>query len=417
MTRRLALLPALLLLSACAVAPGMTAQEASIQSEGEINNFMPAARELRDNIETQPLFSQAAFWGHEYNLNPSDLEASIKLAAAVRKLGNPSRAVEITQTTRAIHPRDPYLLAEHAAALIADERAVDSIPVLDKGLSLAPQYARLWSLKGAALDQMEDYRTARQHYSRALSITPNDPNILANLGLSHALSGDPATAETWLRRAAAAPGASAGVRQNLALVLQLQGKTDEAEQQARIAGLSRGDQMMPPEPVPALRPRSAAAPTASREPATLSPQATRPQAPAFAGGAPASRLVTQGDGGRPFASASDAARAAARRRQSQSQSQSQSATRSAPLTPEQQQAHLARINRSVQPRAATPPSQRGQGPQQPHIVGPALRPQAPQGYSPQGQYPAQGPAQGRAPQAGYPQAAPTDRRGAARRRR
>ena len=73
---------------------------------------------------------------------------------------------------------------------------------------------------------------ARQHYTKALGLAPNDPSIMANVGLSYALEGDPQTAEIWLRRAANMPGASANVRQNLALVLGLQDKLDEAEKWA-----------------------------------------------------------------------------------------------------------------------------------------------------------------------------------------
>ncbi len=431
-------LPAMLLLSACAVAPGMTAQEETIQQEAEINKYMPASRDMRDNIETQPLFAQAAFWSHEYDLNPSDLESALKLAAAVRKLGNPARAVEITQTTRAIHPRDPYLLAEFAAALIADQRAMDAVAPLDQGLRLAPQYARLWSLKGAALDQMEDYDTARRHYSRALSITPNDPNVLANVGLSHALSGDPVTAEQWLRRAVAAPGASAGVRQNLALVLQLQGKTEEAQRQHRIAGQSRADQKLPHDPIPAHQARSTSAqpqmrgamqPRAPRQAqqqrrmprqgAVRTPQQPRQQAtaqaPSYGAQAPAARIVTQGQNGQPFASASDAARAAARKRQAAGAAAQQPMMANGEMTAEQQ-ALLARIGASVQPTAATPPAARQAA--APHVVGPALRSQP--GARPQ---PGYGQPQGYAPQPqGYPPqpqlaGAPTSRRGAARSRR
>ena len=231
-----------LLTSACSVAPPMNPQEEQIQTDLAVDRYMPATREMRDAIETQELFAQAAFWSNEYHINPSDLEAAIKLSAAVRKLGNPGRAVEITQTTRALYPRDPYLTAEFAAALIASERANDAMQPLNDALSQASGYGRLWSLKGAALDQMERYGEARQHYARAMQITPNDPNVLANLGLSYALAGDAATAEGWLRRAAAQPGASATVRQNLALVLQLQGKTAEAD---RLLGNSPAPQRFP----------------------------------------------------------------------------------------------------------------------------------------------------------------------------
>lgn len=188
------------------------------------SKYQPATRDMRTSIETQDLLTQAAFWSKEYQLNPADLEAAVKLASAVRKMGNPSKAAEITQTTRSMYPDDPYLIAEHAAALIALEKGQEALRPLDKALHSAPGYARLWSLKGAALDQVGKYDQARLHYNRALQITPNDPNILANMGLSFALAGDPASAEQWLRRASNHPDAGDGIRQNLNLVLQLQGK-------------------------------------------------------------------------------------------------------------------------------------------------------------------------------------------------
>jgi len=216
------------LLTGCAIAPGYTDSEKEIKQKLSSSNFQPASREMRDNIETQELFAQAAFWSREYELNPGDLESAIKLSAAVRKLGNAQRAIEIAQTSRALYPRDPYLTAEYAAGLIAAERAHEAMKPLDDALRAAPGYARLWSLKGAALDQQENYDLARKHYARAMEITPNDPNVMANVGLSFALSGDPRTAEGWLRRAVSIPGASQSVRQNLALILQLQGKEAEA---------------------------------------------------------------------------------------------------------------------------------------------------------------------------------------------
>ena len=219
----------------CAAAPQYTDTERELSNTMGKDSFQPANRALRDGIETQDKLAQAAFWMREYDLNPGDLEAAIKLSAAIRKIGNPQRAVEITQTTRALYPRDPYLAAEYAASLIASERSVDAMQPLDEALAYAPAYGRLWSLKGAALDQQENYELARKYYARALEITPNDSSVMSNLGLSYALSGDPVTAESWLRRAVAVPGASQSARQNLALVLQIQGKNEEAEKMARLA--------------------------------------------------------------------------------------------------------------------------------------------------------------------------------------
>lgn len=347
-----------LLISACAVAPAMTEQETQIKTDLAVDHSLPATRHMRDAIETQPIFAQAAFWSNEYDLNPADLEAAIKLSAAVRKLGNPNRAVEITQTTRALYPRDPYLVAEYAASLIAAERAVDAMQPLDEALAMTPAYGRLWSLKGAALDQQERYDEARQHYNRALQITPNDPNVLANIGFSYALSGDPVTAEKWLRRAIAQPSASPSVRQNLALVLRLQGRIEEAE---KMVALTQAPQTFQVQPQPALR--SKATPSNFAQ-----PQAGQPQA----------RVLTGSTAGQRFTSASEAARAMATQKSGQNTAP---APRGGQASPEAQQAMLERIanarNLNTQAGQATPlPA----GPQQQQATAPYVNPQ--QGYYP-----------------------------------
>jgi len=338
MTQRLLSLPTFLLgtalfMSACSVAPPLSDQETQIKSDLATSQYMPATRQMRDSIETQELFAQAAFWSNEYDLNPGDLEAAIKLSAAVRKLGNPGRAIEITQTTRALYPRDPYLLAEYAAALIADERGFDAMSVLNEGLSLAPAYGRLWSLKGAALDQQERYAEARKHYDRALRITPNDPNVMANIGLSHALAGDAATAESWLRRASTLPGASASVRQNLVLVLQLQGKTEEAQ---KLAALTRSRPILP-KVRPAHRPAPVAKSGQTHD--YVAPQTSFQRGST----APQARLRTGSSTGHNFTTASEAARAMAR------QNSGKTAASSAPIaTSAQQQAALDQFAKTLQ---------------------------------------------------------------------
>jgi Flp pilus assembly protein TadD len=430
-------------LSACAYAGGITPQEADVKQQVAVDQYMPASREMRDNIETQELFAQAAFWSHEYDLNPTDLEATLKLAASVRKLGNPGRAVEITQTSRTIHPRDPYLLAEHAAGLIADQRALDAVPVIDQGLRVTQGYGRLWSLKGAALDQLEEYEAARQNYNRALQITPNDPNVLTNLGLNYALSGDLRSAEMWLRRAAAMPGSGGSARENLAMVLQLQGRTEEAERELRLSGLSRGDRRLPAAPVPALTPRGTPAQLSSRGiPAQSVPtqgyqskgypdqgyvaQGTPSQGSynAQMGGIPATRLSTTAPNGQTYTSSSQAARQSTQTSgqygtapsmpYTQSAAPRSQAYGSSQMTSDQQSV-LNEIRQSLQPGAVTPQGQTRTQPQ-PYVVGPAI--QTPQ----QQAQPYGNPVQPGYPQQAYPQtsepaADPQQGREPARRRR
>ena len=268
------------IIGGCVAAPPLTPAEEAAREELSSDNFHAAPREIRDNIETQDVLAQAAFWSHEYNLNPTDLEAAIKFSAVLRKMGNPSRAVEVTRTTRALYPKDPYLNAEHAAGLIADQQARPALKIIDGALRDAPSYARLWSLKGVAYDQMERYAQARPFYNRALQITPNDPNIMANMGLNFALSGDPHTAQKWLQRAAALPTASDSVYANLALV---EGLVAEAGPHTPTPSYTAPNRYAPPTnraQTPAAAPRQYGA--------YQTPQTAAPQY-----GAPTQRTATQ----------------------------------------------------------------------------------------------------------------------------
>ncbi len=58
---------------------------------------------------------------------------------------------------------------------------------------------------------------------------PDQPSVLSNLGLSYVLSRDLPKAEETLRRAYASGRADPRVRQNLGLVVGLQGRFAEAE--------------------------------------------------------------------------------------------------------------------------------------------------------------------------------------------
>jgi Flp pilus assembly protein TadD len=88
---------------------------------------------------------------------------------------------------------------------------------------------RILSTQGAVADQMGDFDGAQRYYETALRLAPNEPQILSNQGLSFALAKRLPQAETTLKQAAQNPRADARVRQNLALVLGLEGKFGEAE--------------------------------------------------------------------------------------------------------------------------------------------------------------------------------------------
>src|SRR5690606_17261146 len=95
-----------------------------------------------------------------------------------------------------------------------------------------PEYPdwKLMSAEGAILDQLGQQQEARALYRRALDMKPGEASILSNIGMSHLLEGDLPGAESYMRQAVQASGADSRVRQNLALVVGLQGRFKEAEE-------------------------------------------------------------------------------------------------------------------------------------------------------------------------------------------
>ena len=89
------------------------------------------------------------------------------------------------------------------------------------------------SAQGAILDQLGQHQEAQRYYASALKMAPDEPSILSNLGLSYALAKNLPKAEETLRRAMTGAKFDPRVRQNLALVVGLQGRFAEAEDIAR----------------------------------------------------------------------------------------------------------------------------------------------------------------------------------------
>ena len=99
---------------------------------------------------------------------------------------------------------------------------------------------------GLVADRLGDHDGAQTFYRGALKIAPGEPSVLSNLGLSYALTKQLPEAEAALREASASPRADARMRQNLALVLALEGKFAEAERISRQDMTSRRRAPMSP---------------------------------------------------------------------------------------------------------------------------------------------------------------------------
>lgn len=195
-----------------------------------IRKATPEQRALADRLD--PL-SRATFWSNEADIDPSDPVAGVKLAAVLRELGRYEEADSAAQRVLAMRPNHYDALLEAARARIAGRKGFYAIEPLKLAIKSQPGDWRPQSLLGVALEQSERPAEAREAYQRALALSPENPAVLSNLAMSYAAEGDRVQAEQLLRRAVARPDATITERQNLALVIGLQGRLDEAERLIR----------------------------------------------------------------------------------------------------------------------------------------------------------------------------------------
>lgn len=170
-----------------------------------------------------------AYWSKAYAKSPKDKSIGLKFANVLRMTGQNDQALAVMQQVVIAHPKDRAVLSAYGKALAAAGNLEKALNVIQRAYTPDNPDWRLLSAQGAILDQMGKPKEARAIYRKALDIVPNEPSVLSNLGMSYLLTGDLRTAETYLQNANKIPHADSRVRQNLALVVGLQGRFGEAE--------------------------------------------------------------------------------------------------------------------------------------------------------------------------------------------
>jgi Flp pilus assembly protein TadD len=195
----------------------------AITSGGEAkSDFKPEA------VPDDPRRAVEAY-GDRYRANPKDADAALAYGQALRATGQRAQAAAVLEQATIAHPGNKALLAGYGRALADNGNSQAAFDVLSRAHSPDNPDWRILSVQGTALDKLGKHEEARRYYASALRIVPDEPSVLSNLGLSYMLTRDLPKAEETLRRAYANAGADARVRQNLALVVGLQGRFAEAE--------------------------------------------------------------------------------------------------------------------------------------------------------------------------------------------
>lgn len=169
-------------------------------------------------------------YGERYRANPKDADAALAYGQALRLNGQRAQAAAVFEQACISNPGNKTLLAGWGRALADNGDFQQAFDVLSRAHSPDNPDWRILSVQGTVLDQMGRHDEARRYYTSALKIVPGEPSVLSNLGMSYVLTKELPKAEQALRQAYASPQASSTVRQNLGLVVGLQGRFAEAEQ-------------------------------------------------------------------------------------------------------------------------------------------------------------------------------------------
>ena len=172
-------------------------------------------------------------YGERYRANPKDADAALAYGQALRTTGQRAQAVAVLEQATIANPGNQPLLASYGRALADNGNSQAAFDVLSRAHSPDSPDWRILSVQGTALDKLGKHEEARRYYNTALKIVPDEPSVLSNLGLSYMLTRELPNAEQTLRRAYGNPRADGRVRQNLALVVGLQGRFAEAESIAK----------------------------------------------------------------------------------------------------------------------------------------------------------------------------------------
>lgn len=231
------ILTPILLLSVPALAADKAAKEAkaAVTAPAVVQPEGPRKASPTERAEARRLdpLARAAFWSAELEADPRDAEAGVGLSQALRALGRYDDAAAASARVLISHPNDVEALLETARVQLARGEGFFAIEPAKTAAAAAPRDWRPQSLLGVALEQSKRDDEALVAHRQAVALAPNEAAPAANLAMYLAGHGDLAGAEVLLRKAAAMPSATIQTRQNLALVVGLQGRVDEAEKLAR----------------------------------------------------------------------------------------------------------------------------------------------------------------------------------------
>jgi Flp pilus assembly protein TadD len=178
---------------------------------------------------TSELEKATDYWGKEYARNPRNTDAAVNYAMNLKAMGNKRQAIAVLEQASVFNSDHRGLASEYGRLALEAGNVSLAEKLLERADDPAKPDWRVISARGTVLSKKGSHRDAIPMFERALALSPNNASIMNNLAMAYAMNGEAPRAEEILKKASAVPGASTRVRQNLALVIGLQGRFDDAK--------------------------------------------------------------------------------------------------------------------------------------------------------------------------------------------
>ena len=175
-------------------------------------------------------FQATASLGKAWQADPGDIGKGLAYANGLESVGQTDQQMSVLNQLYQSHPENSKLAILYGKKLAQAGKSADALPILERAAADPGADWRVHSALGSAYDQQGLYDKAQAEYGMALASQPNELSVLNNMGMSYALQGNLKQAETTLRQASQLPkaGTQPRIRQNLALIVGLQGRFEDA---------------------------------------------------------------------------------------------------------------------------------------------------------------------------------------------
>lgn len=160
--------------------------------------------------------------------SPGQADALVGLASVRLQQGRTVQAGELLAQALALDPTHLDALEGSARVALAERRVVDAQAGFESVLARDTGRWRSWDGLGVVADLTGRHQDAASFYQRALQEGGSERVVLNNLGYSHMMAGELASAEQVLARAVNRYPESDRVRANLALVQARSGQYEVA---------------------------------------------------------------------------------------------------------------------------------------------------------------------------------------------